>query len=165
VKVGKLCKCENGGGYYLPNWGEYQLSERHKRRFKEKIQQIQALSAETDMMVKKPVTIYIGEDIKNKKEEDIKVCGEFENVKLKKEEYEKLVKKFGETGAKERIENLSRYIASKGKKYTSHYATILNWERGNPKISKPKIEGDYPRAKDVLKGQGFSEEDFTWKDK
>jgi hypothetical protein len=30
-------------------------------------------------------------------------------------------------------------------------------------INKPKIEGDYPKAEDVLKRQGFTEEDFTWK--
>lgn len=57
--------------------------------------------------------------------------GEFKNVKLTDTEYQKLLSQFGNDSAKERIENLSQYIASKGKKYSSHYATILSWERKN----------------------------------
>jgi len=52
------------------------------------------------------------------------------------EEFEKLKTQFGEKGTNERIENLSQYIASKGKKYKSHYATILTWERKNNPGSK-----------------------------
>ena len=60
--------------------------------------------------------------------------GEFKNVKLTLEEYQKLIKKFGESGAKDRIQNLSEGIASKKYKYSNHYATILSWERrSNPK--------------------------------
>ncbi len=58
-----------------------------------------------------------------------KEYGEFRNVKLFGEEYESLVVKFGEVDAIERIERLSSYIASKNKRYNSHYATILNWAR------------------------------------
>lgn len=59
------------------------------------------------------------------------IYGEFKNVKLSKEEHEKLVAEFGESGTKDKIESLSQYVASKGKKYSSHYATILSWERKN----------------------------------
>jgi hypothetical protein len=55
--------------------------------------------------------------------------GEFKNVKLSEGERKKLFERFGEKKAKDLIERLSRYIASKGKKYKSHYATMLNWER------------------------------------
>lgn len=51
--------------------------------------------------------------------------GEFKNVKLTKEEYAKLEK----SNLLPYIEKLSSYMASKGKKYKSHYATILNWAR------------------------------------
>lgn len=54
------------------------------------------------------------------------IYGELKNILLKKEEYEKLKIKFPSDYEK-RINNLSTYIASKGKKYKSHYATILNW--------------------------------------
>lgn len=59
------------------------------------------------------------------------IYGEFGNVRLTSEELQKLKDLFGEAGTNEMIENLSQYIASKGKKYSSHYATILSWERKN----------------------------------
>lgn len=55
--------------------------------------------------------------------------GEFNKVKLKKEEYEKLVERMGEANTLLLIAELDTYIASKGKKYSSHYATILGWAR------------------------------------
>ena len=55
--------------------------------------------------------------------------GEFKNIKLSSEEFQKLNTQFGEQETQERIERLSEYIASKGKKYKSHYATILSWAR------------------------------------
>ena len=64
-----------------------------------------------------------------------KVLGEFQNVLLSEEESLKLTKKFGEQGAKERIEGLSAGVASKGYKYKSHYATIFSWERKHQKES------------------------------
>jgi len=55
--------------------------------------------------------------------------GTFQNIKLTQLEKEKLETKFGEHDAHRRIDVLSEYIASKGKKYSSHYATILTWAR------------------------------------
>lgn len=55
------------------------------------------------------------------------IYGEFKNVKLYKEELEKLNEKFGEKNTLIIIEELSSYMASKGKRYSSHYATLLNW--------------------------------------
>jgi hypothetical protein len=63
--------------------------------------------------------------------EEKKIYGLFQNVKLTRSEHAKLVESFGESGAQHRIENLSSYVASKGKKYSSHYATLLVWERKN----------------------------------
>lgn len=57
----------------------------------------------------------------------IKKYGEFQNVKLSDEEFEKLKNRFHDY--QKRIENLSYYIKSKGDKYKNHYATILNWAR------------------------------------
>lgn len=53
----------------------------------------------------------------------------FENIHLTEEEYQKLVERFGEAGAKDRLEALSLYKRSKGKKYKDDYATVLAWER------------------------------------
>ena len=71
--------------------------------------------------------------------------GEFKNVKLTGKEYGKLIELFGEDGTKERIENLSAYVASKGKKYSSHYATILSWDRKNNGFKQRKKKNEkYP---------------------
>ena len=59
-----------------------------------------------------------------------------ECVYLSDEEYEKLLSQYKEAGTKQRIENLNLYIMSKGKKYKSHYHTILSWERKNDKQYK-----------------------------
>lgn len=53
--------------------------------------------------------------------------GEYANVLLTDEEYEKLQNEYPDY--EQRIENLSSYIESKGAKYKSHYATIRNWAR------------------------------------
>jgi hypothetical protein len=51
-----------------------------------------------------------------------------ERVFLFQNEFDKLVEKFGEKGAQDRITKLSLYKQSHGKKYKSDYATILHWE-------------------------------------
>lgn len=53
--------------------------------------------------------------------------GEYGNVLLTDEELQKLKDTFYDW--EERIERLSGYIASTGKKYKSHYATIRNWAK------------------------------------
>lgn len=63
---------------------------------------------------------------RNKKEINKESFGEFENVLLSEQELNKLKTKFGED-ANSYIERLSNYIASSGKRYKSHYATILTW--------------------------------------
>jgi hypothetical protein len=59
--------------------------------------------------------------------------GEFNNVTLSQKELEQLNNQYGEKETSDKIEKLSIYMASKGKKYKSHYATILNWERMDEK--------------------------------
>ena len=53
--------------------------------------------------------------------------GEYNNVLLTDEEYLKLQQEY--TDYEERIDRLSSYIASTGKAYKSHYATIRNWAK------------------------------------
>ena len=72
------------------------------------------------------------------------IHGEFQNVTLTQKEFHNLIEQFGEIGTKERIENLSQGIASKGYRYKNHYATILSWERkniqGEKKLSEDPID-------------------------
>lgn len=53
--------------------------------------------------------------------------GEYKNVLLTDEELDKLKTEYSDW--KDRIERLSSYVASTGKSYKSHYATIRNWAR------------------------------------
>lgn len=50
-------------------------------------------------------------------------------IQMTEEEYGKLVELFGESDALYRIQTLHHYVCSKGKKYKSHYHTVLNWHR------------------------------------
>ena len=62
--------------------------------------------------------------------------GEYNNVLLTDEELDKLKAEYIDW--QDRIENLSSYVASTGKSYKSHYATIKNWARkdqGKPQQS------------------------------
>lgn len=59
--------------------------------------------------------------------------GEFNNVKMTTAEFEKLVQAEGSDRANALIEELSSYLASSGKRYKSHYATLLNWGRRKDK--------------------------------
>lgn len=70
----------------------------------------------------------------NKENKDI--YGDFSNVRLSKDEYEKLVNTYSEKTTKEFVEKLDAYIASTGKKYKNHYATILTWIRKDPSTRK-----------------------------
>ena len=68
--------------------------------------------------------------------------GEYKNVLLTDDELQKLKTEYSDY--EERIERLSAYIARKGTKYKSHYATIRNWARKDKQTSKAKKgTGDY----------------------
>ena len=77
---------------------------------------------------------------KNTVVSDKSVFGEFQNVKLKEEEHQKLIDSFGEKNTHILIEELSGYIASKNKKYANHYATLLNWGRRKIQNHKEKLQ-------------------------
>lgn len=89
---------------------------------------------------------------------DKNIYGEFKNVKLTKEEYHKLE----QANLLPYIEKLSSYIASKGKKYKSHYATILNWSRKdinapdwmNKEIDSNVTDKDVKEMEQILKEIG-----------
>jgi len=63
--------------------------------------------------------------------------GEYENVLLSDGELDKLKNRFPDY--LERIERLSGYIASKGTRYKSHYATICNWAKNEKPGARVKI--------------------------
>lgn len=81
---------------------------------------------------------------KNKKEIIKEKFGEFENVFLSADELQKLKSKFG-AETESYIERLSSYIASSGKRYKSHYATILSWTQKDAKNSGGVSYGSNPK--------------------
>ena len=82
--------------------------------------------------------------------------GEFKNVLLTDDEYKKLEEK----NALSQIENLSSYMASIGKKYKDHYATILNWDRRDKqkenKEHKSFQQLEYERQMKLLWGDDYN---------
>lgn len=70
--------------------------------------------------------------VEEKKEPVKHKYGEYRNVLLTDEEYGKLQQLFP-NDLQERIERLSEYMASKGAKYKSHYATIRSWANRDKK--------------------------------
>ena len=81
-------------------------------------------------------------ETRNKKEIIKEKFGEFENVLLSADELQKLKSKLG-AETESYIERLSSYIASSGKKYKSHYATILSWTQKDAKNSGGVSYGSY----------------------
>lgn len=88
--------------------------------------------------------------------------GEYNNVLLTDEDYEKLVNEFP-NDYQSRIENLSSYIASTGKSYKNHLATIRNWarrEKETAAINKPvnkaaqEMEESYAMIEDWANSDG-----------
>lgn len=76
--------------------------------------------------------------------------GEYKNVLLTDDELDKLKSEYSDYT--DRIERLSSYIASTGKRYKSHYTTIRNWARKDGTDNK----------KEVTNGSGKSNTTEKW---
>ena len=101
------------------------------------------------------VNVNDNENVNVKEKDKKEKYGEFNNVMLTNDEYKKLEEK----NALSQIENLSRYIASTGKRYKSHYATILNWDRRDKqKEEENKYKGMSYREREYLRGQEILEQ-------
>ena len=75
-----------------------------------------------------PLTTTDKKGKKDKKEKKGTIYGEFKNITLTDDEYQKLKDSLN-SELQSMIERLSGYMESKGVTYKSHYATILNWKR------------------------------------
>ena len=127
-------------GYFaIAGWEEYQNIEgMEKMREQNRLRQAKYKQKQKLLQgnVTDNVTVTQGNatDIDIEEERDIDKknnirhkYGEYNNVLLTDDELEKLKKEFPDW--QERIERLSSYIASTGKRYKSHLATIRNWAR------------------------------------
>ena len=137
------------------NWDEYQTEDSEKElpsdyqvTGKEQPSDSQVTAKEQPSDTNKKVKKV--QKVKNK-EKDIerKKYGQFMNVLLTDDEKGKLEELFKES-SKGKIENLSLYLSSTGKKYSSHYATILSWARRDQEKT--------PNKKD--NNNGFDQRDY-----
>ena len=80
--------------------------------------------------------------------------GEYNNVLMTDDELDKLKSEFPDWA--ERIERLSSYVASTGKSYKSHYATIRNWAR------KDTAQGKMTGRKEVVPAWMEKKKDDAW---
>ena len=158
------------GTITIPNWDKHQsLDVAEKQREQSRVRmakyrerQKSIAASETDV-TQRYVTRYADvtqryateEDIDKDIEEDIKEInkekptrhkyGEYQNVLLSDEDLKKLKKEFLDWS--DRIERLSAYMASTGKSYKNHLATIRNWARRDSRTPtadvKPKGQASY----------------------
>lgn len=138
----------NQGVFTVAGWEEYQNIEgmdKIREQTKQRVakhrskQKLLACNVTGNVTVTQGNATDIDIEIDKDKEIDIDISeptpkkptkhkyGEYNNVLLTDEELEKLKSEYPDY--EERIERLSSYVASTGKSYKSHYATIRNWAR------------------------------------
>lgn len=130
----------------LPSWEKYQSADklaeiREKNRARvERYREKQKLLKAGECNVTEPLQVTLGNavdidiEIDKEKEKSIEKkatrhkYGEYKNVLLNDEDLEKLKTEFP-VDWETRIERLSEYMASTGKSYKNHLATIRKWAR------------------------------------
>ena len=121
------------------------LSTKENKAYTERNANVSTLDTEPEQNVSTLDTQYsIDKDRldKNSIEKEKHAHGFFANVLLTDEELQKLSAEIPEY--EEYIEKLSHYIESNGKKYKSHYATILMWHRKDCE-KKPAAHAETPQ--------------------
>ena len=113
------------------------ISEKDNKAYTECIQDVSIMDTQVRLGKDRIGKDRIGEDIEPDSAESSPAPkstkpvkhkhGEYENVLLTDDELDKLKVEYPDY--EERIERLSSYVASTGKSYKSHYATIRNWAR------------------------------------
>lgn len=92
-------------------------------------------------------------EVLEKKVTEKKPFGDDGLVLLTPEEHAKLLVKLGERQTADFISRLENYLGSKGKKYKSHYHTILSWAT-NEKISETQVIAQ-PELKTKIRQQNL----------
>lgn len=88
--------------------------------------------------------------------------GEFQNVKLDQTEYDKLQTRLGQESLTRMIKRLDLYVGQTGKRYKSHYMTILKWNDDD--AEKDKKTNGFSLAKHRQGSKlAFETETDTWR--
>lgn len=152
-----------GGVITIPNWGKHQnldqleskkeYMKNYMKEYREKQKLLSSGGCKTNSKTNSKTNVSradkdieidkeIESDNKKKIEKEIRhKYGEYNNVLLSDSDYEKLKNEFPNDYTA-RIDNLSSYIASTGKSYKNHLATIRNWAR-KEKDTAPKAKTRY----------------------
>ena len=85
--------------------------------------------------------------------------GRYANVLLSDDDMDKLTHEFP-GDYKERIERLSEYVASTGKKYKNHLATIRAWARNDSKKAQPGNDVPNVSFADIAKEMAGGQDDI-----
>ena len=128
----------NQGFFSIAGWEEYQSVDRmekmreqnrlRQKKWYDKQRMLPNVSPNANLTQPNATDIDIEVDKDIDKKNNIRhKYGEYKNVLLSDADMEKLQSEF--TDWQERIERLSAYIASTGKRYKNHLATIRNWAR------------------------------------
>lgn len=148
----------NGNKYYaLSNWDKWQSIQKKKESIFPAPSQVDSDYSTDTVQVQYEYSLKEKKRIekKGKEEKYISPRGSMSNVFLTDDEYVKLGQQMSKAKVDEFIEKLSLYIASTGKKYKSHYATILNWYRkdGGKKADRPAFTAPETNY-DAIMGKG-----------
>lgn len=154
----------------IPNWNKHQtLDAYEKKKERDRLYQAQrravqkaiaSKSSDKSLDTSAEQSSYVAvseEDREEDKDKDKRKRekparhkhGEYGNVLLSDEDMEKLQAEFPNDW-EERIERLSAYMASTGKSYKNHLATIRNWAKrdGGKAGSEPRQQGYYDKVGD-----------------
>lgn len=125
--------------FYFPNWSKHQRIRDCKPKYPEPTEDSLRQVAADCGEARQSAAIIQSNPIQSESESESEYkgdsarakhkYGEYKNVLLTDDELEKLKAEYADY--LDRIERLSSYIASTGKAYKSHYATIRNWARAD----------------------------------
>lgn len=153
------------GAVTIPNWEKHQSLDkmeasrektrqrvaRHRERQRLLAEQSDETEGNVTDTLRNADRVDKSREDKNREERDIKPVrhkhGEYRNVLLTDEDLEKLKSEFPKDW-QQRIDRLSAYMASTGKSYKNHLATIRNWARKDQasqpqKAYQPTDESDW----------------------
>lgn len=125
----EMIACKPDGDIILINWEKRQetnLTDAERAKsYRDRLKT-------RHVTVTQPVTNVTQDKIrvdKSRIEENKTKYGDLKNVGLSAEEYTKLTTRYGRSAITSLIGELSTYMASSGKRYKDHYATLLNWAK------------------------------------
>ena len=82
------------------------------------------------------------------------VYGSYHNVRLSASDIERLKSEYP-ADYESRIEHLSEYMESSGKRYNNHYLTICQWARKDAEAAKNAAPGRRFENYDCMEGESY----------